>query len=359
MTTRLVCALGEQRLIVTITPDPARALRALVRRSGHAVAHLGTPPAGPLGAAVRALAGAGDDAPPGPTAALAVALAAVVQDAAPAATIAITAAPAPPRWSSRLRSGMPPGDALWPFDAELVGLELGLRRLVKRECFSDAAEAIDRAWLAGAGVALVRVGPVEADGRRVLLGARGGAVAAEAVAAELAVRAGPDAAAIATLGRLLGYPACCVARFTAAAGHDDAALVAASAPPAAAAPASPLTQWLTQPLALVSHVPCGLGCAATTALAATLVDQLDRRAPGFAARWRALAARLHVVDGHGRNLALTGTGDLAGGFVITDAVAVVPPDDDQPAPRLEPRPDVVGRTLVAADLVAAADHRGP
>jgi hypothetical protein len=173
--------------------------------------------------------------------------------------------------------------------------------------------------------------------------------------AEAALRRGPDADAARVLGAALGYPPCCVDAFVAATGHDDRALVAGLD---GATRASPLTVWLNQPLALVSHVPCTLACAATRDLAAEILDELEAGTPGFAAAWRALAARLHVLDHRGRGLALVGDGALATGFTITDAVAFAPDLDDALGSIAAPLPDAVGRTITAADVVAAADHRG-
>ena len=228
--------------------------------------------------------------------------------------------------------------------------------MLKRECFTDAAAVADRAWLNAAGLIVAGVGIVEPDGRRVLFATDDEAALTPTLGeAEAALRRGPDADAARTLGAALGYPPCCIDAFVAAAGHDDRALVAGLD---GATPASPLTVWLNQPLALVSHVPCGLDCAPTRALAAAILDELDRETPGFAAAWRSLATRLHVLDHRGRGLALVGDGALATGFTITEAVAFVPDDDDTLGPIAVPLADAVGHTITAADVVAAADHRG-
>ncbi|MBL8620523.1 MAG: hypothetical protein JNK64_04440 [Myxococcales bacterium] len=358
MSARVDLALAGARATLTIDDDPAAARRALVHAAGCAIAHVGALPPGPLAALVlelvRGLAGAS----PRPSAALA---ALVVERARVAGADAmVVTAPRLPRWSSRLRTGTPGGApgaaALWPFDGELAALQLGRRALLKRECFSDAAAAADRAWLAAAGLVVTAVGEVAADGRRVLLAARG-AIDPALIAAERAIQRDRDDAAARALGAALGYPACCVDAFVAAAGHDDRALLAALPSPAAA-PASALTQWLTQPLALVSHVPCGLGCAATRDLAAAVLAALDAATPGFAARWRDLAARVQVLDHRGRNLALAGAGDLAGGLTITAATAFAVAPDDALGPVAVDAPEAIGRTITAADVLAAADHRG-
>ena len=101
-----------------------------------------------------------------------------------------------------------------------------------------------------------------------------------------------------------------------------------------------------------------LSMALRAELAAAVRAALDGATPGFAARWRALAARVHVVDHRGRTLALAGAGDLARGLTITDAVAFAVAPDDALGPVAAPAPDAAGRTITAADVVAAADHRG-
>jgi len=98
--------------------------------------------------------------------------------------------------------------------------------------------------------------------------------------------------------------------------------------------------------------------AVTAPRIAAVRAALDGATPGFAARWRALASRVHVVDHRGRALALAGTGALARGLTITDAVAFAVAPDDALGPVASPAPDAAGRTITAADVVAAADHRG-
>ncbi|MFN8641309.1 MAG: hypothetical protein U0802_06490 [Candidatus Binatia bacterium] len=70
------------------------------------------------------------------------------------------------------------------------------------------------------------------------------------------------AAAVLRWSALLGYPPCCAARFARVVGQNDStlawALLGLPHPPA-----SPLTQWLQPGLALLSHAPCDLGCAAS------------------------------------------------------------------------------------------------
>lgn len=90
-------------------------------------------------------------------------------------------------------------------------------------------------------------------------------------------------------------------------------------------------------------MPCGLGCAATRDLAAAVLAALDAATPGFAARWRDLAARVQVIDHRGRSLALTGAGDLARGLTITAATAFAVAPDDALGPVAIDAPDARGR----------------
>lgn len=363
MAVRVELVEGDARLVLALEVDPTSRRRAWLHAAGHAIVHVG-PLLPRFAALASAIVEAVRDALPMSTAALAERVRIAALAHTPAARVTITTSATLPRWSSRLRTGMPAlrdgrlEGALWPFDPELCGLRTGQRAVIKRECFTDAAEADERAWLAAAGVELVRVGAIEPDGRRALLGALDGrALTDELIDAELAVRRGRAPAAARLLGRALGYPSCCVEAFVDADGHDDRSLLA-RLPPAAAPVAPALTVWLNQPLALVSHVPCSLTCAPTIALAAALLDELERAAPGFAAAWRALAARVHVLDHHGRGLALAGTGELADGLTITDAIAFVAADDDALGPVAVAAPDAIGRTITIDDVLAAADHRG-
>ena len=373
---RMILELAHDGAVVRLRleADPRGEQRALVHAGGYALSHAGALAPGPLRELVLAAAKqlAARAAEPvtvtvtesvtvvdesRPAASIIGQLRRIVGALAPTAQLTLVRAgqPAPPRWPSSLRTGAPGPGQLWPFDAELAGLRLGLRRIVKREAFDDEAEAADRAWLAAAGVATARVGPVDPDGRRVLLGSLAPLVPSLA-AAELALRGSDDADPAGALGDALGYPPCCIARFVAG-GRDDRSILVERAPDALG-PASPLSLWLNPPLALISHVPCSLHCAPTVGLAAALLDELDRASPGFAVRWTELAARLHVIDERGRGLALAGDGNLATGFRIAHAVAFAVPTRADLTDLVAPRPDAVGRTLYAADVIASADHRG-
>lgn len=193
----------------------------------------------------------------------------------------------PPAWPLEIRRGalVPP----WPFDAELAGLELGLRRVIKRQPRSARERDEDAAWLSAHGLEVREV-------EGTLLGARDRESLAEAMTLEH--MRGDDEAAHA-LGALLGYPSCCIEAFTRLGARDDATLLAIRA---GAAP--PELGFLLAPLALFSHTPCEARCERTLTLARSVLAYLDATRPGFADAWRSLAAALHVVDHRGRALVL-------------------------------------------------------
>jgi hypothetical protein len=255
-----------------------------------------------------------------------------------------------PRWPSTLRTGIAPleGGEIWPFDAELAGLELDARRLIKRECFDAASAARDRAWLESHALPVREVAP------GVLFAARDArSLGDEIDRAEEGVARG-DADAAAWLGRALGYPECCIERFTSIAARDDASLVARLLPPVARSPASPLSQWLNQPLTIVSHVPCALDCAATLALGASLLERLDARTPGWAAAWERLARRIQIVDEEGRCLALDAEGD-----VVRSAIELRLPRGPEPKGIAHDVPELAGARVSSLRAFAIADHRAP
>lgn len=349
MGARVTLARGDERVELELAPDPEARRPALVHAGGHAVSHIGPLPPG-LRAAVLELTRGLVGLPCGSTAALVAAL------RARAHGFVVEARPrlAPVVWPSWLRSGRPAlRDRLdlWPFDAELAALALGRRRLLKRECFSDDDEARDRAWLASHGLTCARVGPIGGDGRRTVLAAAAAIIVDEFAPVEAA--AAHDRDAIAALGEALGYPPCCVEAWLARAGHDDATVVASVA--VDDEPIDAELVWLSQPLALISHVPCAPRCAATLELASATLAALDDDVPGFAAAWRPLAARVHAIDRDGTAWALAGAGDLATGLTIDDAIGFPAPRG--PGPVAVARPDRSGARLTRADVIAAADHR--
>jgi hypothetical protein len=169
------------------------------------------------------------------------------------------------------------------------------------------------------------------------------------------------------MGELLGYPSCCVERFTRVAEQNDATLAWALLPGVPHTPASPLTQWLQPGLALLSHSPCALHCSASIVLGERVLEAVEAKEPGFAPRWRSLAGRIQVVDRRGNRMALVVDGRLDAGGTVTAADVLASVVSDAEA-ETDAR-GLLGR-IVAADsggLVAAeggwyapyvADHRG-
>lgn len=273
-----------------------------------------------------------------------------------------------PGWNRRARIGFPEPGAVWPFDPELAQLEVGLRRILKRDASTDEEAARDRAWLESHGLE-VRVMPPDETGYRVLIATRESDELRDAVEAERAIQAGSAEAegAVARLGRALGYPACCVEPFLSLGPRDDLSLAAWSLPAAGAAPAPPWSVWLTACIALVSHTPCRLDCPATLVLARATADALDERSPGFRAAWLRQARGIHVVDRAGRLVRLQIDGELGEGATCADAEVLVADASSHYAWRVLPELasaslELAGGGLSApglpfvADLVA--DHRG-
>ena len=235
----------------------------------------------------------------------------------------------------------PRGISVRPWDVEFTAIEARLRRIVKLDqvppdlvgSLQQNAEqrglrveivapqrSVDDATVPGRAVTLIVAREqstlVEARGLEEVLLVRGGAPGASAAALEM--------------GELLGYPNCCVKRFARIAGQNDTTLAWALLPGVPCAPASPLTQWLQPGLWLLSHFPCDLNCAASIALGQRLLDAVEAKERGFAARWRSLAARVQVVDQRGNRLALAVDGPLEVGGRVTaaDVLASGGPDPD-------------------------------
>lgn len=361
-TTILTLARDGSSITLRLEPDLAGDRRALAHGAGHGLSHAGALD-GSLRDVVLEAAERFAGGPPASTDAAIAQLRAAVAAVAPDASLAVVAVGAEgglPRWPSSLRTGAPALDAggIWPFDAELAGLRIGARQIVKRECFSDAAADADRAWLEANGVTVRGPAEPDADGRRVLFGAiDAAALDGDLDDVEGALRARRDPVAIRRLGAVLGYPACCIGAFVDAGAQDDLSLVAALLPAIGHPPAPHHTQWLNQPLAIISHVPCTLDCAPSIALATALVDELERAHPGFAAAWTALARRVHAVTRDGRNLALIGDGTPGADFAIEAAVELHMPSAPDLSDLLSTADDVATRRLSDIDAVAVADHR--
>jgi hypothetical protein len=268
------------------------------------------------------------------------------------------------------------GISVRPWDVELTALTAGLRRIVKLDRVLPGVADRLRPAAAERGLQVEAVAPrgplrevTDTAGFVTLLVARDASTLVEARSLEglLLAGGGPGATAAALqMGELLGYPRCCVERFARMAEQNDTTLAWALLPGVPHASAPPVTQWLHPGLALLSHSPCDLHCAASISLGARLLDAIDASQDGFALGWRSLAARVQVVDYRGNRLALAVEGRLEAGATITaaDVVASASVDPDATT-RAE---GLVGRTvrsdsggLVIADgdwhAPYVADHR--
>lgn len=313
---------GSDRVTLRLFRDEEGVARAFARGGGYAVEHVERAVPAGCERALEALARALERGEREPAWAprLLPRLRAAVDRADPAARLVarrvlLDAQPVP-AWPAGMRSGAPSGaGALWPYDAELTALKLGVRRLVRREwgAAEDDARARDAERLSARGLRLDvhrREG-----GRVVVLAARDRAVLEQARAHEARVESDAPGWEDATraMGEALGYPACCVETFVTARARGDAMLMAQMLPDVRHAPLPPETLWVNGALALVSHVPCTPRCEATAALAGRVRDALDAAHPGFAARWRELAARVHLLTPQGRALAVRAAGSLEEG----------------------------------------------
>lgn len=373
---------GDAGVLIALVPDPGRRERAMAHALGYAISHLTAEPPEPirrgLGALARTLGALGDEPTDERTALerIARACAAAIPGARLVAQRRLPPDQRAPRWPGTLRSGAPreEGGGIWPYDAELAGLLTGRRELLLRESLTQVQAEADARWLSDHGVIVRHVAPAGPDGSQRVFGALDAPILEEAAARHSAACREHDgwASAARWMGEVLGYPRCCVEAFLRVRRRDDVTLFVERLPPLPHLPAPPLSVWLDGALALVSHAPCSLRCAASEELAAALLAELDRRSPGFAGRWRALAARIHAVTADGRTFAIAAEGDLvAGGAVrVVDAVELVPPEEGdfsrvaRPARALAGAELRVERGLLVApslhDWTATlvADHRG-
>jgi hypothetical protein len=372
---------GDAGVLIALVPDPERRERAMARALGYAISHLTAEPPEPvrqgLGALTRALEALGDEVTDERAALerIARACASAIPGARLVAQRRLPRDQRAPRWPCAMRSGAPAehGHRIWPFDAELSGLAIGRRRLLVREALTPALADEDARWLADNGVTVRRSEPAP-DGSQRIFGALDPSLLGEAAAQHSAACTDHDgwAAAARWMGAALGYPACCVEAFTGVRKRDDVTLFVERIPPLPHPPASPLLVWLDGAVALVSHAPCSLRCAASRDLAAALLEDLDRRSPGFADRWRAIAARIHAVTVDGRTFAIDARGDLVadGAARVIDAIEIVVPDASDLSNVMRPAIELAGAELrVERGLLVAeaprswtgtlvADHRG-
>lgn len=273
--------------------------------------------------------------------------------------------------------GSTSGISARPWDVEMTALAAGLRTIVKLDGVPPDFIPTLHQLVEPRGLRVEVVAQRDAAGADdpsksvTLLVARDASALVEARELEALLLAPRGAAGVTAatirMGALLGYPPCCTDRFTRIAGQNDTTLAWALLPGVPHRPASPVTQWLHPALALLSHSPCDLHCAPSVALGERLVDEIEATQPTFAAGWRSLTARVHVIDHRGNRLALTVDGGLEAEATITVADVVASGSSDANAMTTAQR--LAGQTVRAhaGGLMTAdggwhapyvADHRG-
>lgn len=156
-------------------------------------------------------------------------------------------------------------------DRELVQLDGGLREVLKVERGSVAAAEETAARMRGRGLVVsVYTGPPGPGGsppRAIAFVGRSEAAVREAMELEpeLTRPFRERDALVRRMGRLLGYPACCVEVFAASSAQDDATHLARLAA-AHTRPLAPEQNWAATPLRPFSHFPCTPTCAETSRL---------------------------------------------------------------------------------------------
>lgn len=152
-------------------------------------------------------------------------------------------------------------------DRELVQLEGGLRDLIKieRSSVASAEETVARMRARGLS-ASVYASPAPSSRAIAFVGRASGPVE-EAMEMEprLAGSLRDRAPLVGRIGKLLGYPPCCVEAFASSAEQDDATLIARLAH-AQAGPLALEQNWAAIPLRPFSHFPCTPTCAETARL---------------------------------------------------------------------------------------------
>ena len=159
-------------------------------------------------------------------------------------------------------------------DREVVQLEGGLREVLKIERGSaSAAEetaAKFRARGLAAGVYIGPPGPGGSSRRAMAFVARSQARVDEALEIEPGLTGSfrERAPLVRRMGRLLGYPGCCVDAFATSAEQDDSTHLQRLAH-AHPGPMAPEQNWAATPIRPFSHFPCTPDCPATARLAAS------------------------------------------------------------------------------------------
>lgn len=189
--------------------------------------------------------------------------------------------PLPPRGATLVQMA---GDAA---ARELVELDAGLRSLVKLERATRAlAEEVADDRRARGYLARVYVGPPGPGGsapRAIAFVARDASVLEEAIRIEegLVRPRSERAADVLSMGRLLGYPDCCVRAFADHPEQNDATWFARLSRMHEGS-LLPEQNWASAELRLFSHFPCGPRCEATLAHARRSLKALFEVSPGYA-----------------------------------------------------------------------------
>jgi hypothetical protein len=196
-----------------------------------------------------------------------------------------------------------PPDISWaraaggPVDRELLQLDAGLRALIKRERGSrEASESVARR-LASAGRRTRVFHGGSGRLRSVAFVALDDETLGEAMRLEALLDGAPPdrAEAVRGLGRLLGYPECCVERLAAEPLQDDDTQIARLAV-SHVGRLGLFDNWVSVELRSFSHFPCRSGCPATAALSRKTLDLIERSNPGFGTALRSALASVAVVQ---------------------------------------------------------------
>jgi hypothetical protein len=180
-------------------------------------------------------------------------------------------------------------------DLELFTVVSGLRPMAKKEGPLADALAAAPERLAAAGLDWVRAanGVLFAGRDRAALARAAGLETTEVTSRDPATRR----AAIVELGRLLGYPECCVRAFADLPVQDDVHVCAALLAPEPPQALPWELQFLPPLDSLVLHYPCRLDCASSLGLARRTAAALETAAPGSVEARRRSLARVVVAAG--------------------------------------------------------------
>ena len=220
--------------------------------------------------------------------------------------------------------------ALRAFDADLFLLGHGLRDLARKEDVSARRRNELGAWAASRGLHLRAVATGGPDAAARGLGASGESSSVFIGRDEASLDAAigwtriEEAAghvererAVRELGRLLGYPACCVDAFAAQPTGDDAASLGRLFGSTPLGTIDPLCNFLL-PGSPVRHVPCAWDCGATHQAAREALRRAAQVAPAVAASLRALMSCALLVYDRFRVVVLVGQPRADGTIAVSE-----------------------------------------